>query len=195
VRRNNISNQTSVLDNVFSGFPNLFGPPNTGASRNTRQNGCESKPPNQNYYPSNSPITQTNLRNQAQNAQCFHRESLLGSIFGGNIFFPPPRENFSQSIQRNNDGSKPSRIEPNSIQNNNNLVVKIDEEENKKLGAMIDPSSRIVPRQRSDIHPTEKSTIEDSSSIYASPKNYDSYIRNLKSLESKNIEGVIRAII
>lgn len=86
--RNNISNQTSVLDNVFSGFPNLFGQPNTGASRNTRQNGCELRAPKPNYYPPNPPITQTNLRNQAQNAQCFHRESLLGSIFATNIFFP-----------------------------------------------------------------------------------------------------------
>ena len=50
MRRNNTSNQTSVLDNVFSGFPNLFGPPNTGASRNTNRNGCESRAPAPNSY-------------------------------------------------------------------------------------------------------------------------------------------------
>jgi len=90
-----------MLDFIWGGLgPNRT----TQDSRNTGQNGCESRAPIPNYYSPYSPITQTNLRNQGQNAQCFHRESLLGSIFGGNIFSPPPpRENTSQSLQRNND--------------------------------------------------------------------------------------------
>lgn len=57
MHKNNTSNQTSVLDNVFSGFPNLFGSPNSGASRNTAQNGCESKAPIPNYYSPYTPRT------------------------------------------------------------------------------------------------------------------------------------------
>jgi len=83
-----------MLDFICGGLgPNL----KTQDSRNTRQNECESKPPNPNYYPSNPPITQTNLRNQGQNAQCFHRESLLGSIFSGDIFSPPKIVKLSQN--------------------------------------------------------------------------------------------------
>jgi hypothetical protein len=62
--------------------------PTTQNSRNTGQNGCETNAPIPNYHSPYSPITQTNLRNQGQNAQCFHRESLLGSILATNIFFP-----------------------------------------------------------------------------------------------------------
>ena len=103
MRRNNISNQTSVLDNVFRGFPNLFGSSNTGASRNTAQNGCESKAPIPNYYSPYTPITQTNLRNQSQNSNsCFHSESLLGSIFGGlKSRYPAPNYYSPYSPQTN----------------------------------------------------------------------------------------------
>ena len=97
MRRNNTSNQTSVLDNVFSGFTNLFGPPNTGASRNTNRNGCESRAPIPNYhspYSPYSPITQTNLRNQGQKPnQCFHSDSTLGWLFGGGNFVSLPTSN------------------------------------------------------------------------------------------------------
>lgn len=85
VSRNNTSNQNSVLDNVFSGFPNLFASQERNASNQNQRIYQQAPTPNNNYYP----ITQTNLRNQSQNHNpCFHRESLLGSIFGGNIFFP-----------------------------------------------------------------------------------------------------------
>ncbi len=88
-----------MLDFILGGLgPN----PTTQDSRNTGQNGCESRAPIPNYYSPYSPITQTNLRNQGQNAQCFHRESLLGSIFGGNIFSPPKIVKLSQNEIRAN---------------------------------------------------------------------------------------------
>ena len=90
--RNNTSNQNSVLDNVFSGFPNLFASQERNASNPDRRIYQYAPTPTIYYYPY-SPITQTNLRNQSQNNPCFHRESLLGSIFGGNIFFPQQRNN------------------------------------------------------------------------------------------------------
>ena len=95
--RNNTSNQNSVLDNVFSGFPNLFASQERNASnQNQRINQQAPKPTN--YYPPHTPIAQTNLRNQSQNHNpCFHRESTLGSIFSGNLFFPPKIVKLSQN--------------------------------------------------------------------------------------------------
>ena len=102
VRRNNTSNQTSVLDNVFSGFPNLFASQERNAS-NQNQRIYKQTPKPTNYYSPYPPIAQTNLRNQGQKPnQCFHSDSTLGSIFSGNLFFPPKIVKLSQNELRTN---------------------------------------------------------------------------------------------
>lgn len=95
MRRNNTSTQTSVLDNVFNGFPNLFASQERNASNPDRRM-CNQAPTPRNHYSPYSPITQTNLHNQSQNSDLFfHRESTLGSIFSVNLFFPPKLVNLS----------------------------------------------------------------------------------------------------
>ena len=86
MRRNITSNQTSVLDNVFSGFPNLFASQERNASNQNQRIYQQVPKPIYPYplYPPSTPIAQTNLRNQSQNHNpCFHPESTLGWLFGG----------------------------------------------------------------------------------------------------------------
>jgi hypothetical protein len=93
VRRNNTSNQTNVLNYVFSGFPNLFTSQERNVSNPDRRIYKQASTPI-NYYPPHTPITQTNLRNQSQNHNpCFHPESTLGWLFGGGNFVSLPTSN------------------------------------------------------------------------------------------------------
>ena len=93
VSRNNTSNQNSVLDNVFSGFPNLFASQERNVSNPDRRIYKQAPTP-KNYYPPHTPIAQTNLRNQSQNRNpCFHPESTLGWLFGGGNFVSLPTSN------------------------------------------------------------------------------------------------------
>ena len=78
MRRNITSNQTNVLNYVFSGFPNLFASPNINA------------PTPRCFYPTNS---QKYLRNRLQDPNpCYRPKSILDSVLDASIFFPQQGE-------------------------------------------------------------------------------------------------------